>query len=88
MLVALAGCCDRIVLTEYQSNPRGFKLDDLIELTRSPQLAESLSNISVESSSNPASALASARSDSTPDDAICITGSAFLVAELRPKLID
>ena len=88
MLVAMAGCCDRIVLTEYQSNPRGFKLDDLIELTRSPQLAESLSNISVESSSNPASALASARSDSTPDDAICITGSAFLVAELRPKLID
>lgn len=88
MLTSLAGCCDRIVLTEYQSNPRGFKLDQLIELARTPQVANSLSNITLASYSTPAAALAAVREDSTSDDAICVTGSAFLVAELRPELRD
>lgn len=88
MLASLAGCCDRIVLTKYQSNPRGFKLDQLIELTRTPQAANSLSNITLDSYPNPAAALAAVLEDSTSDDAICVTGSAFLVAELRPELGD
>ena len=88
MLADLANCCDRIVLTQYQTNPRSFKLDDLIELVQSPQLADALSEITVESFPNPAAALASVLADSSPDDAICITGSAFLVAELRPSLLD
>ena len=88
MLASLAGCCDRIVLTEYQSNPRGFKLDQLIELTRTPQVPNSLLNITLDSYLTPAAALAAVREDTTSDDAICITGSAFLVAELRPELRD
>ena len=88
MLASLAGCCDRIVLTKYQSNPRGLKLDQLIELTRTPQVANSLLNITLDSYLTPAAALAAVREDTTSDDAICITGSAFLVAELRPELRD
>jgi len=89
MLSALAGCCDRIMLTQYQSNPRGLKLDQLTELAKtSPELTDSLSNVTVDSSPNPQSAFKAIYAESGPDDAICITGSAFLVAELRPDLQD
>lgn len=84
MLVALANCCDRIVLTQYQSNPRAFKLDDLIELAESPSVSAALAASEVNNFPNPETALKSVLAASNPNDAICITGSAFLVAELRP----
>ncbi len=88
MLVALADCCDRIVLTQYQSNPRSFKLDELIETTRSSELSSVFSKIEVDNFPNPKTALQSVLANATANDAICITGSAFLVSELRPSFRD
>lgn len=89
MLLALAGCCDRIMLTQYQTNPRSLKIDKLVELTEtSSTLTDSLSTTTIQSSPTPLAAIESVLAESRPDDAICITGSAFLVAELRPELRD
>jgi dihydrofolate synthase/folylpolyglutamate synthase len=82
MLHALSGTLDELWLTEYQTNPRAFPLDKVYEQ------AKRVVTSSIQTSASPAQAWRSMLDASQPDDAICITGSAFLIAELRPILIE
>jgi len=87
MLRLLLPHFDEVVLTRYIENPRAVELDQL------QQLAErTLSAASSNGDAQPAIRVASAPSEAWrvarglagPDDLICITGSFFLAAELRP----
>lgn len=82
MLDALNGSYDEIWLTEYQTNPRAFTLDKLLQHVKPVESAN------VHQAANPTAAWQSVIASSGPNDAICITGSAFLVAELRPVLLE
>lgn len=74
---------DEIILTQYQSNPRARSIADLMEDT--DVVRDGLrTNTNIKSAPTPADAWELIQSDLQPDDFVCITGSVFLVAELRP----
>ncbi len=87
MLTALSGCYDEVWLTEYQTNPRALPLDKLLQCARTIPQAK-VPQTKIQSAANPIAAWEAILAESAPDDAICVTGSAFLVAELRPLLVD
>ena len=74
---------DQIIITKFQSNPR----------SKDPVAAERLANqiasrrgldVRVSLEADPARAFSNLVRDAAPDDSICVAGSAFLVAEIRP----
>jgi dihydrofolate synthase/folylpolyglutamate synthase len=82
----LAGLFDRIVVTRYQDNPRG--LDPAVAFKLFSQILASHShNTILEIEPNPIGALDKIWAGVTDRDAICVTGSAFLVAEIRPRFL-
>lgn len=82
MLSRLARFFDRIVLTEFQSNPRRVPLRNLDQIMRSL----SLDNTRWECIEQPIEAWPWISAQAQRQDLICITGSFFLAAELRPLL--
>jgi dihydrofolate synthase/folylpolyglutamate synthase len=79
----LVDCFDEIILTKYQTNPRGKEIADLTE--EADIVREGLkTNTQIRSAETPAAAWDVIRDDLNQDDFVCITGSVFLVAELRP----
>ncbi len=78
MLELLLPRFDHVLLTRYTNNPRGVPVEEL------RQLAVDLSPKPIEVCSTPADAWRRARELATPDHLICVTGSFFLAAELRP----
>lgn len=77
---------DEIVLTKYESNPRGKPIDQLLEIaevTREGLKTET----TIRTANSPSEAWDIIRKDVRPDDFVCVTGSVFLAAELRPLLI-
>ncbi len=81
MLRLLVPAFDAIVLTRYVENPRAADPAELLEI------ASALDARQIETAQQPAAALAKARRLAGPQDLICITGSFFLAAELRPLLV-
>jgi len=73
---------DTIVFTKYADNPRGVPADELQAFVRS------VSNREVHLAEDPPSAWRLARRWAGPDDLIAVTGSFFLVAELRDLILN
>jgi dihydrofolate synthase/folylpolyglutamate synthase len=77
---------DHVVLTRFETNPRGIPVDQLAEIadrcrqscTESGKQAAALS-----CAANPETALTQARLMTEPDDVVCVAGSIFLSAEVR-----
>jgi dihydrofolate synthase/folylpolyglutamate synthase len=74
-----------VVLTQYVHNPRAMDCDELHAVARQ-LLAAGLTGRSpaMQVAADPPAAWSAAQGLAGPDDAICITGSFFLAAELRP----
>jgi dihydrofolate synthase/folylpolyglutamate synthase len=89
MIEVLLKHFDTVGLTRYTSNPRGVPL---AELTRLVQHALSKTDSArprlVVAHEEPDKAWEAALALADPHDVICITGSFFLAAELRPRLCD
>lgn len=77
---------DEIILTQFQSNPRARSVADLME--DAEVVRDGLrTTTNIRSAASPLEAWNLVQSDLLPDDFVCITGSVFLVAELRPLLL-
>jgi len=99
IVATLAPHFDRFVATQFRVNPRAVPADELAEIVRS-QLASIndagiVSGIAAAADSSysppavivrtmPADAWAFASSSAIPGEVVCIAGSLFLAAELRP----
>lgn len=77
---------DDIILTQYQSNPRARSIADLMEDTE--VVRDGLrTSTNIRSAETPLDAWNLVQSELSESDFVCITGSVFLVAELRPVLL-
>lgn len=90
MLRLLAGRFETIVLTRYTINPRAVEAEELQALLRdllgrSSDGGRVLPRIEI--ASDPAAAWQNAAENAIAGELICITGSFFLAAELRPLLV-
>lgn len=87
MLRLLVGYFDEIVFTQYQNNPRGKLPHQLVKIAQSLRDQMNLATrFSIEP--DPAAAWNAVNSHLEEDDLACITGSAFLVAELRKTVCE
>lgn len=86
MLLQLVPHFDEIIFTKYQDNPRGKEPEELKEIATS---LRDQRNVATKFSiaPTPEAAWQSVRSVSTENDICCITGSVFLVAELRSLVL-
>lgn len=90
ILKPLVAAFDEIVLTKYQDNPRGRCEAELLELARAIQTdlqSNSKPAAELRTAPDPQTAWKSVASNLTTDKSVCITGSAFLVAELRNTVL-
>lgn len=83
MLRLVLPAFDAIVLTRYLHNPRAAEPAELLAAAT----AAGVDSRPIETLEDPVEALARARQLAGPDDLICITGSFFLAAELRPLVL-
>ncbi len=93
MLRPLLNTFERVILTQFQNNPRGKPVEKLVAIAHascrasaddfesSPRLPE------IQVCRQPADAWQAAITGIAHDQTICIAGSAFLVAELRPVVL-
>ena len=72
---------DTVILTRYRDNPRGVGLDEL------SGLVEAITTRPFHMVADPIQAWNRAQSFATSEDLICVTGSFFLVAELRETIL-
>ena len=88
MLRPLVGLFDHIIFTKYQENPRGRLATELREIAEQVFSAQGTpeSRPDVTIADSPQTAWAQALESCESELFICITGSAFLVAELRPTV--
>ena len=77
MLEQLLPRFQKVILTQYQNNPRSVPVEQLAELT------ESLSDTEFTVCSHPRQAWNHAKQRLRPQDLLCITGSFFIAAEMR-----
>ncbi|MEM7453914.1 MAG: folylpolyglutamate synthase/dihydrofolate synthase family protein [Planctomycetota bacterium] len=85
MLRLLTGQFDEIVITKYTTNPRSREPEELEAIaTRLRDQMNLATRIDV--IADPAAAWNRTCETSAPDDFVCVTGSAFLIAELRPLI--
>ena len=78
MLRRLESGFDTIVLTAFHNNPRAMPPDELLEVWRV------ISGRPAHTFDRSDAAFAFCRRLAGPDDLICVTGSFFLAAEVRP----
>ncbi|MBS0208286.1 MAG: bifunctional folylpolyglutamate synthase/dihydrofolate synthase [Planctomycetes bacterium] len=77
MLQVLLPRFDRVIVTRYQTNPRGVPVEELATL------AQQLSDKPIETADDPATAWELANEGLGKDDLLCVTGSFFIAAEIR-----
>jgi dihydrofolate synthase / folylpolyglutamate synthase len=82
---ALVPVFDRIVITEYQNNPRAVPRDELAQVFRAATCRHP--HLAIEVAPTPVTALEHALRATPPAGLVCITGSFFLTAELRPVVL-
>lgn len=81
LLRLLIPAFDSIIFTKYRDNPRGVPANEL------KSLVHSISNRPIHVSESPRAAWQFARQLAGPEDLVAITGSFFLVAELRDVVL-
>jgi len=79
----LAPHFDRIVVTQYQENPRAVPVEELLEFITT---AGARSSIEVYVRRTPKEAWQFALDSVAPGECICIAGSFYLAAEMRPLI--
>jgi dihydrofolate synthase/folylpolyglutamate synthase len=86
MLAALLPHFERIVVTQFLENPRAVPLDQLLRICRHEfaRRGRTVDDVNLQSRAAPSDAWRAAREWAGQDDLICITGSFFIAAELRP----
>ncbi len=80
MLRRLLPQFDRIILTQYQNNPRGVPPEELAAIASQTQAA------AVRVCPTPAAAWEAVHSLAGEKDLVCITGSFFIAAEMRAQI--
>jgi dihydrofolate synthase/folylpolyglutamate synthase len=73
---------DSVILTQYQTNPRGVPVEELAAL------AQATSSRSFHLAPDAPTAWRIARRLALAEDLICITGSFFIATELRTMIVD
>ncbi|MCA9079863.1 MAG: bifunctional folylpolyglutamate synthase/dihydrofolate synthase [Planctomycetaceae bacterium] len=81
MLRHLIAFADELIVTRYCNNPRAVAPEDLATMARP------LASIPISIVADPESALQACLTTADPDDLIVCTGSLFLAAEIREKLV-
>ncbi|MCU0958740.1 MAG: bifunctional folylpolyglutamate synthase/dihydrofolate synthase [Pirellulaceae bacterium] len=84
MLAQLLPHFDHVVLTRYVNNPRGVEPRRLYEQARALQQQQGSSRATLHQQADPESAWRLARTLISPAHLVCVTGSFFLAAEIRP----
>ena len=79
----LAQHFDRIMVTQYQENPRAVPADELAEIIRGELAGHTPALLIVRT---PREAWQVATQSAAPGECICIAGSFFLAAEMRPHV--
>ncbi len=87
MLRLLVRHFDEIVFTRYQNNPRGKSPAELLRIATSLRDQMNLAT-RFAIAPDPISAWNTVKSNLKKEDLVCITGSAFLVAELRKTVLE
>jgi len=82
MLRLLLPRFDSVVLTQYQTNPRGVPINELADFMQATSARD------CHIATDAASAWRLASHLATADDLICVTGSFFIAAELRELILD
>jgi dihydrofolate synthase/folylpolyglutamate synthase len=90
MLERLLPAFNTVFLTQYVNNPRAMEAEGLLAIAQQIRRASNANNDSppatLHAAVRPHDALRLARLVASPDDLICIAGSFFLAAELRPLI--
>lgn len=89
MLRVLLPHFSTVIATQYRDNPRAVPTQQLAKLAREELARHGEQNIprEVHEQSQPVAAWQLAQQLAKPDQLICITGSFFIAAELRPVLL-
>ncbi len=80
MLSLLLPWFDEVIFTRYQNNPRGVPPEELV------LLAGAIREIRAQVCAEPATAWQAVRQLAAFDDLVCVTGSFFIAAEMRPQI--
>ena len=88
MLEPLLDYANRVILTDFQSNQRGYGVKFLSDLAARIQSARPDMTVQIEVESDPQQAWEMVRSTLAAEDLVCVTGSFFLAAELRGTMIE
>jgi dihydrofolate synthase/folylpolyglutamate synthase len=82
MIEQILGYADRIILTQFQNNPRVVPVEKLEELAKAK--SSLFPNVEILSAPTSQIAVDHATHSAVPNELICITGSFFLASEIRP----
>jgi dihydrofolate synthase/folylpolyglutamate synthase len=85
MLRLIVGFADRLIVTQYRSNPRFVPVERLEQWARE-EMAKSLRRIDLFSAPNVELAIDYARRDPRTDDLLCVTGSFFTASEAKSAM--
>jgi dihydrofolate synthase/folylpolyglutamate synthase len=85
MLRLIVGFADRLIVTQYRSNPRFVPVERLEYLARE-EMAQQLRRIDLFSAPDVAMAIEYARREPRPKDLLCVTGSFFTAAEAKSAM--
>lgn len=82
MLGQILNYADRVILTQFHTNPRAVLVERLEELAKARQ--QEFPNVEILSAPNSELAVEYASKSAEPNELICITGSFFLASETFP----
>lgn len=90
MLRHLLPLVDDVLLTSYQTNPRAMAVEQLSQVIGDllPSLENQSRQLRILSAPTPAAAWQMCQELVSPDHVICVTGSFFLAAEMRPLICE
>lgn len=87
MLSLIEDSCEHLLFTQYHDNPRSHPVEQLVEVFSSLSTTQQSRRPSIQVWPDPHDAWRAACNIATTDHVICITGSFFLAAELRPIVL-
>jgi dihydrofolate synthase / folylpolyglutamate synthase len=82
----LAPCFDRFVVTQYQDNPRAMPAAELAQMFRDRASGRAASSVTV--CAMPETAWRHVGQTVQPGELVCISGSFYLAAEMRPLVME
>ncbi len=87
MLSVIGNSCQHLLFTQYPDNPRSYPVEQLVRVFSSLFAGQPDKRVCPQVWPDPQEAWRAAYNLATADHVICITGSFFLAAELRPIVL-